>query len=50
MTHLGGCQQTRGDAAFAGHDDTVLGENADAGSRIVDCFNGILDLFMTVEE
>jgi hypothetical protein len=50
QTRLGRSQQTTRDSAFTGHDDSVLSQDSDASTGIVDGFNSVFNLSMTNEE
>lgn len=39
------CQETAGNTAFTRHDDSVLGQDANTRSGVVDSFNSIFDLY-----
>ena len=43
--YLSRCQETTGNTAFTRHDDSVLGQDANTRSGVVDSFNRIFDLY-----
>ena len=44
VAYLRWCQESAGNTAFTCHDDSVLGQDANTGSGIVDSFDSIFDL------
>ncbi len=47
--YLSRCQETTGNTAFTRHDDSVLGQDANTSSGVVDSFNSIFDLYENIK-
>lgn len=48
VAYLRWCQETAGNTAFTCHDDSVLGQDANASSGVVDSFDSIFDLYRNI--